>query len=216
MIERITRSRPVASSSLLRVFRAAARFAEAVRAPIKEGSILVDRALASEVLKDGKFMTAKNPWTMPADVQAALTTAAATAASSNLEDDDSELLRVAAQHFASSEHAVALMTAAASVEDTRILWVNDAFVRLTGFAVKDVVGQTSKLLAGAKIDPIHVSEVDMLRDHPENARFGIVATKQRPDHSWYNVEEHLIPIRGHANRITHHVLVQLALTKPTA
>lgn len=144
-------------------------------------------------------MSMSGRFTIPNGAVAALEAAA---------HDEAELVRVAAAHFGTSSLAVTLMTAAGTVRDTRILWVNSAFVRLTGYEASVVVGRSTELLAGHHLDRIHASEVEMLRDHPENARFGIVARKQRPDHGWYNVEEHILPIHGAPSATTHHLLFQ--------
>jgi len=125
--------------------------------------------------------------------------------------DEASLIATATRELGASEKAIALMTAAPIIDDTRVLWVNPAFVRLTGYEASAVVGQSAKILAGAHRDPIHVNEIDLVRNHPEESRFGIVARKQRPDGSWYDVEEHIVPVHLRAGAVTHHVLVQRAL-----
>ena len=130
--------------------------------------------------------------------------------------DRQGLLSAAEAVFGTSSVAVALCTDADAAERARVLWVNAAFERLSGYAAARVIGRPATVLAGAHVDPIHMSEIELLRGHPEAAPFGVVTTKQRPDGSWYDVEERLVPVRNHRTGSLHMLLVQTRLTATRA
>jgi PAS domain S-box-containing protein len=124
---------------------------------------------------------------------------------------DRSVLAATIEAYRDSNVAVALTTAASSAEDSTIVWVNAAFVELTGYSMGDAIGHSASLLGGASPDRLHMREVDLLHDHPERMPFGLVVTKQRPDGSWYDVEERIRPIRGPGLRTTHYLISQTEL-----
>jgi PAS domain S-box-containing protein len=130
--------------------------------------------------------------------------------------DRQGLLSAAEAVFGTSSVAVALCTDADVADRARVLWVNAAFERLSGYAAARVIGRPATVLAGAHVDPIHMSEIELLREHPDAAPFGVVTTKQRPDGSWYDVEERLISVRNHRSGSLHVLLVQTRLTAARA
>jgi PAS domain S-box-containing protein len=125
--------------------------------------------------------------------------------------DERSLVMAATSLFGCSATAIAVCRAGASADDARVVWVNAAFERLSGYTAAQVTGRSAILLAGAHVDRIHLSEVELLRDHPEQMPFGIVVTKQRPDGRWYDVEERLFVIRGMGGEPTHFLLAQTEL-----
>jgi PAS domain S-box-containing protein len=89
----------------------------------------------------------------------------------------------------------------------RIVFVNRAHERLTGYRADQLVGHSSMLLAGARPDPAHVAHITRAdRRHT----FATTTRKHRPDGTSYEVREHLIPIENEG-RVTHVLLLQRAL-----
>jgi PAS domain S-box-containing protein len=107
--------------------------------------------------------------------------------------------------------AVALTTAAATASEATILWVNAAFSKLTGYAAESVVGHSAVRLGGARPDVIYMREIELFLSHRADMSLGLVATKQRPDGSWYNVEERLVPLSDSGGDVAHYLVCQREL-----
>ncbi|MEK7667961.1 MAG: PAS domain S-box protein [Gemmatimonadota bacterium] len=87
--------------------------------------------------------------------------------------------------------------------DGIILWVNDAFVRVTGYAKAEALGKTPRILKS------EVQEADFYADLWRTIRSGEVyrgmLVNRRRNGEHYFIDQTITPIRNDAGRITHYV-----------
>ncbi len=95
--------------------------------------------------------------------------------------------------------------------DRRIVYVNQAFTRATGYAPEEVLGQTPRLLQGPKTDP---ATLQMIRAHLA-ARLPVHAEliHYRKDGSEYWAELSIRPIPDETGAFSHFVSVQRDVTE---
>ena len=95
-----------------------------------------------------------------------------------------------------------------------IVWANDAFERVTGYALGDVAGRNPRLLAGHGTDPLARRR---LRSLVEGGRSGTVTLlNYRADGSSFWNQVSVSPMRDEAGRITHWVGVQVDVSSQVA
>ena len=87
--------------------------------------------------------------------------------------------------------------------DTRVVFVNDAFRRLTGYATDEILGQSARMLYPSHHDPMFYRNLrTSLRD---GKAFRATFTYRRKDGSPFYVEQSISPVLDGAGRITHYV-----------
>ena len=121
----------------------------------------------------------------------------------------SALRAVAAHDFTS----VMITEGGSDSHEHKIVYVNDAFTRLTGHAPVDVVGRTPELMQGPKTDPKVIEELrnQISRGEPFHGQ----ATNYRKDGTEFTIEWKVIPVRSEHGNVTHHVAVQRDVTSAT-
>ncbi|APR78307.1 Phosphate regulon sensor protein PhoR (SphS) [Minicystis rosea] len=92
-----------------------------------------------------------------------------------------------------------------------ILYVNEAFTRLTGYAPEEVVGRTSEVLRGPKTS-LAVLE-SLKRDLREGREGRAEAIHYRRDGSEFMMSWYVVPVRDRAGRLSHFVDVQRDATE---
>jgi PAS domain S-box-containing protein len=105
--------------------------------------------------------------------------------------------------------ALAVITSADSPIAACIVYVNAAFVQLTGYTRDEVLGHSSLILAGARPDLRHVTEVSRAA---KNETFFASTRKFRPDGTAYDVEMWLSPLRDESGAVTHRLLRERDVT----
>lgn len=92
----------------------------------------------------------------------------------------------------------------------RIVYVNDAFTRLTGYEAAEVIGRSPRLLQGPRSSRV---ELDRLRrDLAAGREFQGETINYRRDGSEFTMGWYVIPVRDQAGRITHYFGVQRDVT----
>ena len=92
----------------------------------------------------------------------------------------------------------------------RVLWINDAFARVTGYAPRDVHGGTPSILkSGVQDDAFYRALWDTIR---AGAVWRGVLVNRRRDGSLYEVEEVITPICEEGCEPTHFVAIQHDVT----
>jgi PAS domain S-box-containing protein len=105
--------------------------------------------------------------------------------------------------------ALAVFTAADSPIAARIVYVNSAFERLSGYTRDEVLGHSSMLLAGARPDLRHVTDVT---GAAKDGTFFASTRKFRPDGTRYDVDMWLSPLRDESGAVTHYLLRERDVT----
>jgi len=92
-----------------------------------------------------------------------------------------------------------------------LLYVNQAFTRITGYDLTEVLGRTPRLLQGPKTDR---SQLDKIRTAlQEQKPVQVELLNYRKDGSEFWVELNIVPISNKEGRVTHWVALQREITE---
>jgi diguanylate cyclase (GGDEF)-like protein/PAS domain S-box-containing protein len=87
--------------------------------------------------------------------------------------------------------------------DTRVVFVNEAFQRLTGYASEEILGQSARMLYPSHQDPAFYRNLrTSLRD---GRAFRATFTYRRKDGTPFYVEQSIAPVFGDDGRISHYI-----------
>lgn len=105
-----------------------------------------------------------------------------------------------------SYNAVLVTDANTGEEGHRIIFVNQAFLRMTGYSEEELLGRNPSILQGPETNP---EVIDRLRQSlQEGTYFQGSTVNYRKDGRPYTVEWNISPVRNHAGEITHFVSLQ--------
>ena len=93
----------------------------------------------------------------------------------------------------------------------RILYVNEAFERLTGYSAAEAIGQTPSMLHGPKTDPDALERIQRSIERGEPVREELI--KYRKDGSEFWLELDMVPIADGTGRFTHWVATERDITQ---
>src|SRR5664279_4635239 len=114
-----------------------------------------------------------------------------------------ETTRLLQKAIEQTDDAVIVMTAESELAEARIVFVNPAFSRLTGYPPDSLIGRQRRILQD------HLSDPDMSKQvHEALARgdsFRGESINHRRDGREYEVEWNIAPIRDTSGKITHYV-----------
>ena len=88
----------------------------------------------------------------------------------------------------------------------RMLFVNDAFVRQTGYAREEVIGRSPRLLQGPRTQRAELDRVGAAVSKGEPVRAELI--NYRKDGTEYWVELDIVPIHDRAGQLTHYVAIE--------
>ncbi len=131
------------------------------------------------------------------------------AANNKNENDVDPALLAAAVHFA--QDAIVITTADVTGVGPQIVYVNPAFVRMTGYTSQEVIGETPKILQGHKTDRNVL--VDLRRKLEKGEIFSTVTVNYRKDGTEFFNEWHIEPIKDADGKTTHFLSVQRDVTQ---
>ncbi len=126
---------------------------------------------------------------------------------SSLKVDQS--LLAAAVHF--SQDAIVITNADVVGTGPRIVYVNPAFTRMSGYTLEEAVGQTPKILQGPKTDKSVLADLRLKLEKGEV--FSGCAVNYRKDGSEFINEWHIEPIKDADGKITHFLSIQRDITE---
>ena len=119
-------------------------------------------------------------------------------------------LRLLGAAVEQSTEAIVITDAELDQPGPRILFVNPAFTRMTGYLAAEVLGQTPRILQGPK------SDRDVLRRLRENLdrgeTFAGETVNYHKDGTEFNIEWQVTPIRNSSGKTTHFVGIQRDIT----
>ncbi len=96
-----------------------------------------------------------------------------------------------------------------SLPNNPIIYANESFERITGYAISEVFGRSLRFLQGEeRVDEENQPDIDEIRESIEEDRTGHgVLRSTRKDGTPFWNEIHIIPFRDDIGAITHHITV---------
>lgn len=99
---------------------------------------------------------------------------------------------------------------AKAIPKMSVVYVNQAFTSLTGYASEEILGKTPKILHGPKTDRNAIEEITLALKNGHAIRKEILNYRKNGTEFW--VELDIAPIRNNDNVITHWVSIQREIT----
>ena len=109
-----------------------------------------------------------------------------------------------------STEAVMITDAELDAPGPRIVFVNPAFTRMTGYGLDEIVGKNPRILQGPRTDPAVLQHLRTQLERGETFSGG--AVNYRKDGSEYEQEWQIAPIQDAQGNTTHYVAVQRDVT----
>lgn len=95
--------------------------------------------------------------------------------------------------------------------DPKILYVNEAFTRTTGYAIEEVLGKTPCLLQGAKTSEVELEKVRSAMSSGKSATVEVIHYRQDGSEFWSELS--VVPVADKGDRYTHWIWVQRDITE---
>ncbi|MGO8920266.1 MAG: PAS domain S-box protein [Stellaceae bacterium] len=97
-----------------------------------------------------------------------------------------------------------------SGDGPRIVYVNDAFTAMTGYAAAEAIGRTPRLLQGPKTDPASLERLRTGLQHRQSLRVELLYYRKDGAEFWVEVD--IAPIADIKGRLTHFIAIQRETT----
>ncbi|MFM6157797.1 MAG: PAS domain S-box protein, partial [Sphaerospermopsis kisseleviana] len=106
-----------------------------------------------------------------------------------------------------------LITESESIDESgpRILYMNQAFTRMTGYTPEEVLGKTPRILQGPKTDPVALERIRNALLSWETVTVEMINYRQDGSEFW--VEFNLVPVADQKGYYTHWIAVQRDITE---
>lgn len=122
-----------------------------------------------------------------------------------------EQLRVLAAAVEHAEDSILITSTNLTAPGPEIVFVNQAFTRMTGYAPEEVLGRSPRILQGPKTDRAVLER--LLQNLRDGEIFYGEAINYRKDGSEFYNEWHIEPIRSSTGQITHYLAIQRDITQ---
>lgn len=112
---------------------------------------------------------------------------------------------------------ILLITQAAPIDGPdgpRIVYVNDAFVKRTGYSRDEVIGQTPRLLQGPGTQRVELDKIRFALERSQAIRTELINYTKTGEKIW--MELNIVPVANEAGECTHMVAVQRDVTERKA
>jgi two-component system cell cycle sensor histidine kinase/response regulator CckA len=122
-----------------------------------------------------------------------------------------ETLRLLSSAVEQSKESIVITDTELDLPGPKILFVNPAFTKMTGYSAEEVMGKTPRILQGPRTDKAMLSR---LRKNLERGEvFEGEAINYRKDGTEFDVEWQIAPIRNASGKTTHFVAIQHDITE---
>jgi two-component system, cell cycle sensor histidine kinase and response regulator CckA len=121
-----------------------------------------------------------------------------------------ETLRLLNSAVLQSRESIMITDAELDLPGPRIVFVNPAFTKMTGYKAEDVIGKTPRILQGPHTEKTVISRLRQNLERGET--FEGEAVNYRKDGTEYNLEWQSAPIRDEHGTITHFLSLQRDVT----
>ena len=93
----------------------------------------------------------------------------------------------------------------------RIVFVNEAFVRRTGFAREEVIGKTPRILQGPKTDRTELNRIHVALERSEPVRAELLNYTKAGEEFWLELD--IAPVADQAGLLTHWIAIERDITE---
>ena len=122
-----------------------------------------------------------------------------------------ESLRLLGSAVDQTKESIVITDAELDLPGPKIIFVNPAFTKMTGYNEADAVGKTPRILQGSRTDR---TVLNRLRENLEHGKvFEGETINYRKDGTEFNMEWQIAPLRNASGKITHFVAVQHDITE---
>jgi diguanylate cyclase (GGDEF)-like protein/PAS domain S-box-containing protein len=125
-----------------------------------------------------------------------------------------EYLRLLESVVVNANEIVMISQTEPTIEDPlslRIVYVNDAFSRATGYSSGEVIGKTAQILLGANTENSEVERIRQTLAQHEAVRSEVILYRKNGTEFW--VDANMVPIRNEQGQVTHFVSVMREVTE---
>ena len=108
---------------------------------------------------------------------------------------------------------IVLVTEAEPIEEPgpRIVFVNDAFKRITGYTSDEVLGKNPRFLQGEKTDPQALAEIHQALADRRSIRRQVINYRKDGTEYWMDID--IVPVLNSAGRCTHFAAIERDITE---
>jgi PAS domain S-box-containing protein len=106
-----------------------------------------------------------------------------------------------------------LITEVAPLDDPgpKILYVNDAFTKMTGYSSEEIVGKTPRILQGVNSDRNELAKLKAALKNWESCNISYINYKKNGEEFWVNLS--INPVADKSGRYTHWIAIQRDITE---
>ena len=122
-----------------------------------------------------------------------------------------ESLRLLGSALEQAEDSIHITDAQLDLPGPRIMFVNPAFTKMTGYTAEEVLGKTPRLLQGARTDKAVRGRLRAALTRGEGFHGEVI--NYRKDGTEFHAEIHIGPIRDGKGAITHYVSIKRDITE---
>lgn len=94
--------------------------------------------------------------------------------------------------------------------DPRILFVNEAFTKMTGYTAQDVIGRSPRILQGPKTDRTELKRMRQAMLNWQPCEISVINYKKNGEEFWINIS--ISPVADDKGQFTHWVAIQRDIT----
>lgn len=95
--------------------------------------------------------------------------------------------------------------------DLRMVYINDAFLKVTGHRAADVIGRTAQVLVGPRTDLDELNRIREMMIRNESVKAELILHRRDNTHFWADINT--VPIRNEHGQVTHFVSVMREVTE---
>ena len=108
---------------------------------------------------------------------------------------------------------VVLITEAENIDSAgpKILYVNEAFTKLTGYTGNEIIGKSPKILQGDRTDRAELDRLKVALQNQESCEIEVINYKKNGETYWVNLS--VIPLANEKGNITHWISIQRDISK---
>ena len=121
-----------------------------------------------------------------------------------------ERLRLLESAVVNANDVVVITDAATDKPGPKIVYVNPAFTRMTGYGPEEAIGKTPRMLQGQKTDRTQLDKIRHALSYWQSVRVELL--NYRKDGSEFWIELEIVPVTNESGMLTHWVSVQRDIT----